>query len=55
MDREAVLALFDNRVARFKHPKEVLFMEALPHNAMGKVQKYRLREILAGAGRSQPI
>jgi fatty-acyl-CoA synthase len=55
MDREAVLALFDNRVARFKHPKEVLFMEALPRNAMGKVQKYRLREILAGAGRSQPI
>ena len=46
-DREAVLALFDNRIARFKHPKDVWFMEALPRNAMGKVQKYRLRELLS--------
>jgi fatty-acyl-CoA synthase len=48
MDREAVLALFDSRIARFKHPKDVLFLEALPRNVMGKVQKYLLREIVAG-------
>jgi fatty-acyl-CoA synthase len=47
MDCEAVLALFGSRIARFKHPKDVLFLEALPRNVMGKVQKYLLREIVA--------
>ncbi|MEE8444036.1 MAG: long-chain fatty acid--CoA ligase [Alphaproteobacteria bacterium] len=46
IDRKGVLGLFENRIARFKHPKDVLFLAALPRNAMGKVQKYRLREIL---------
>lgn len=48
IDREAVLALFGSRIARFKHPKDVLFLDALPRNVMGKVQKYLLREIVAG-------
>lgn len=48
MDREAVLALFGSRIARFKHPKDVLFQDSLPRNAMGKVQKFLLREIVAG-------
>ncbi|MCK4867088.1 MAG: long-chain fatty acid--CoA ligase, partial [Alphaproteobacteria bacterium] len=48
MDREAVLALFGSRIARFKHPKDVLFLDGLPRNVMGKVQKYLLREIVAG-------
>jgi fatty-acyl-CoA synthase len=47
MDRDAALALFEGRIARFKHPRDVVFMPALPRNAMGKVQKYRLREIVA--------
>lgn len=47
MDPAAVLALFDGRIARFKHPRDVLFMKSLPRNAMGKIEKYRLREILA--------
>ena len=47
MDREAVLALFEGRVAHYKHPRDVLFMDALPRNAMGKILKFRLREILA--------
>ena len=45
IDRDAVLGLFEGRVARFKHPKDVLFLAALPRNAMGKVQKFRLREM----------
>ena len=48
MDREAVLALFEGRIAHFKHPRDVLFMETLPRNVMGKVQKYLLREIVVG-------
>ena len=40
---ERVMALFEGRLARFKHPREVVFVEALPRNAMGKVQKHELR------------
>jgi malonyl-CoA/methylmalonyl-CoA synthetase len=40
---EAVLAAFDGQVARFKHPKRVLFRDSLPRNTMGKVQKVQLR------------
>jgi malonyl-CoA/methylmalonyl-CoA synthetase len=32
------------RLARFKQPKQIIFIADLPRNAMGKVQKARLRE-----------
>ena len=41
-----VLALFEGRLARFKHPREVRFFESLPRNALGKVLKFELREQL---------
>jgi fatty-acyl-CoA synthase len=44
-----VMALFEGRLARYKHPRRVVFLDAIPRNAMGKVVKSRLREI---AGRS---
>jgi fatty-acyl-CoA synthase len=43
MTREQVLALFDGKLARYKHPRDVVFLDALPRNAMGKVQKFRLQ------------
>lgn len=43
-DRAAVLAAFDGRLARFKHPKDVIFTDTLPRNAMGKV---RIEEVAA--------
>jgi fatty-acyl-CoA synthase len=39
-----ILALFDGRLARFKHPREVIITDALPKNALGKVLRYKLRE-----------
>jgi fatty-acyl-CoA synthase len=42
--RDAVLALFEGRLAAYKHPRDVIFTDALPRNAMGKILKYRLRE-----------
>ena len=33
-----------NRIARFKHPKQIIFIDELPRNSMGKVQKNVLRE-----------
>ena len=44
---EDVVKLFDGKLARYKHPRAVLFMEALPRNAMGKVLKYELRKTAA--------
>jgi fatty-acyl-CoA synthase len=41
-----VLALFHDRLARFKHPHEVIFAAALPKNALGKVLRYQLRRSL---------
>ncbi|EED35743.1 AMP-dependent synthetase and ligase [Luminiphilus syltensis NOR5-1B] len=35
--------LYD-KLARFKQPKKIEFLDALPRNAMGKVQKKQLRE-----------
>lgn len=39
-----VLAALDGKLARFKQPKRVLVVDALPRNVMGKVQKNVLRE-----------
>lgn len=42
-----VKGLFDGQLARFKHPKQVIFCDALPRNAMGKVVKDDLRQQVA--------
>jgi malonyl-CoA/methylmalonyl-CoA synthetase len=39
-----VLAALGEHLARFKCPKRVLFLDQLPRNTMGKVQKSALRE-----------
>jgi len=38
-----VLALFDGRLARYKHPRAVAFIDRLPRNVMGKVLKHEVR------------
>jgi len=46
-DEASVLAALTH-LARFKQPRRVLFVDALPRNAMGKVQKAELRRRYAG-------
>ena len=49
-DAGALQALFDARLARFKHPRRVVALPDLPRTALGKVQKAALRARLqAGA------
>ena len=52
IDERRVLDALDDRLARFKRPKRVLFVDELPRNTMGKVQKNALRERLAGLYRT---
>lgn len=44
---EAVIAGLADALARFKQPRRVIFLDELPRNSMGKVQKKHLREIYA--------
>jgi malonyl-CoA/methylmalonyl-CoA synthetase len=44
LDEAAVLKALAGRLAKYKQPKRVLFVDDLPRNAMGKVQKNVLRE-----------
>ncbi len=44
LDEQALSAQLAGRLARFKQPKRVHIVEALPRNTMGKVQKNVLRE-----------
>ncbi|WP_148863786.1 malonate--CoA ligase [Marinobacter fonticola] len=39
-----VLAALKDRLAKYKQPKRVFFVDTLPRNTMGKVQKNQLRE-----------
>ena len=42
--RQMIIDTLSNRLAKFKQPKEILFIDELPRNAMGKVQKNILRD-----------
>jgi fatty-acyl-CoA synthase len=44
-----ILALFDGVLARYKRPREVIFVDELPRNAMGKILKHELREQIEGS------
>ncbi len=43
-DEAAIIAFARGQIANFKVPKRVFFVDELPRNAMGKVQKNLLRE-----------
>jgi len=43
-DEPAMIAECRKRLAAFKTPKRIVFVDELPRNAMGKVQKNVLRE-----------
>ncbi|MET0273465.1 MAG: AMP-binding protein [Phenylobacterium sp.] len=47
-DEAALIAQARTRLAAYKAPKRIVFVDELPRNAMGKVQKNLLRERFAG-------
>ena len=44
LDEDALRSALEQRLAKFKLPKRIVFVSELPRNAMGKVQKAALRE-----------
>ncbi len=48
LSAEAVLGHLQSRIARFKLPRRVVFMDNLPKSALGKVQKPALQALLTG-------
>lgn len=47
-DDARILAHFEGKLARFKHPRAVLRVPALPRTALGKVELAKLRALLSG-------
>ena len=47
LDPQAVLNAIGGQLARFKHPRAAVVVDALPRNTMGKVQKAALRQTYA--------
>jgi fatty-acyl-CoA synthase len=47
LSSEQVLQLLEGRIARFKHPKEVVLVKALPKTALGKIRKEDVRHMVA--------
>jgi malonyl-CoA/methylmalonyl-CoA synthetase len=48
VDEAAIVARLTLTLAKFKQPKKIIFVDDLPRNAMGKVQKNVLRETYKG-------
>lgn len=44
LTREALLAFYDGKIAKWWTPDDVVFVEAIPLGATGKMLKHRLRE-----------
>jgi fatty-acyl-CoA synthase len=45
LDADVLLAFGRERLARYKLPKTIIFVEALPYSPYGKVEKVKLRQM----------
>jgi acyl-CoA synthetase (AMP-forming)/AMP-acid ligase II len=44
--REELLKFYEGKTAKWQVPDDVIFVDAIPLGATGKIQKMRLRELL---------
>jgi fatty-acyl-CoA synthase len=54
MSAEEVMRFCDGKLARYKLPRSVAFIDQLPRNSMGKVLRRELRDRFAAHGKSSP-
>ncbi len=50
LEEAAVFAFLQGRIARYKHPRELHFIEQLPRTPLGKVVRAQVRLRLVGDG-----
>ena len=48
VDELSIIHALEGRLAKYKQPRRVVFVDKLPRNVMGKVQKNRLQEAYRG-------
>lgn len=48
-DARSAIAMLGEQLAKYKVPKEIFVLQSLPRNAMGKIQKDKLREQFSSA------
>jgi len=48
LTRDGLLAFYEGKIAKWQIPDDVVFVEAIPLGATGKMQKSKLREQLKG-------
>ena len=51
LEEDALVTFCRDRLAHFKCPTKIRFVEELPRTATGKLQKYKLREAFWGGDR----
>ncbi|MGH8797905.1 MAG: AMP-binding enzyme [Caldimonas sp.] len=52
---DAVRALLQSSLSRYKQPREIVFRVALPRNAMGKVVRADLRRLALTTSHTVPV
>ncbi|HSQ87743.1 AMP-binding enzyme, partial [Romboutsia sp.] len=45
LDKDAILLYLSNKIAKYKIPKEIIYLDELPKNASGKILKKNLKEV----------
>jgi fatty-acyl-CoA synthase len=51
---QQVMGLFANRLAAYKHPRDVIFLDTLPRNWHGKIDRRRLHELATQRSHDPP-
>ena len=47
VSRDELIAFYEGKTAKWQIPDDVVFMDAIPLGGTGKMQKSKLREVLA--------
>ncbi len=50
MTREELLTFYEGKIAKWQIPDDVVFLDAIPLGATGKMLKVKLREMLKDKG-----
>ena len=48
LTREELIKFYEGKIAKWWTPDDVVFVDAIPLGATGKMQKNKLRELFAG-------